>query len=154
MALYVSSARRLQRTVAVAVVAALAAFLVGWLYGRQQVPSVDNRVAESHTAAADIATGIDRLDIEYQQVLDGADGETVERGVLQPLDELRADLQQAMDRAPWITGTQRSAALDAVLAVAESARAGQTIEQFRATADHASATVRTTFGVDGAQPPG
>lgn len=147
MAIYVSAGRRLRRTIVIAAVAAVVAFGLGWLFGRQQVPSVDDRVAESRAAAQNIATGLDRLDIEYEQVLTGTDGETVERGVLEPIDALRADLQRAMDRAPWITGPQRSAALDAMLATRAVAADGASLDDFRSSAATASALVRDTFGV-------
>ena len=58
---------------------------------------------------ADIATGIERLDIEYEQVLTGAD--TAEGGVVEPLDGLRTDLIETMDDAPWLAPSTRSTLL-------------------------------------------
>src|SRR5262245_44615713 len=107
MALYVSRAQRTRRTVILVAAAALVAFGLGWAYGRQQVPSIDDRVAEVRAEATDAATSIERLDIEYEQAVSG--GDTVQAGVLEPLDDLRVSLQEEMDRAPWITVAQRAA---------------------------------------------
>ncbi len=149
MARYVSKSERLRRIVAVALACAVVAFALGWLYGRQQVPSVGDQVAAARDRATLIATGIERLDIEYQQVLSGTDGETLERGVLAPLDELRVSLQQAMDDAPWLTAAQRAAALDALATARAAAEATATQGAFTASLGRAATVVRQTFGVSG-----
>ena len=147
MALYVSKAQRLRRTVIVAAVSALVASGIGWLFGRQQVPSVDSQVAAAKERGELIATGIERLDIEYEQVLGGAPGETMERGVLAPLDDVRAELQRAMDDAPWITSAQRSAALDQLATVRGAAESTVALERFRSALQRAGSVIRATFGV-------
>ena len=114
MALYVSAGRRFRRTLVIAVgVGDRRASSLGWLIGRQQVPSIDDRVAERPSRTADsAATGLERLDIEYEQVLAGTDD--LDTSVLQPLDELRTDLQATMDQAPWLTAATRATLLDAL----------------------------------------
>jgi hypothetical protein len=64
MALYTSVGTRRRRAIVAIVLAAVIAFGLGWLIGRQQVPSVDQRVDDVRSAAESIATGIERLDIE------------------------------------------------------------------------------------------
>jgi hypothetical protein len=145
MALYTSVATRRRRAVIAVVVASLLAFGVGWLLGRQQVPSVDERVADVRTAASDIATGLERLDIEYEQVLAGED--SVEGGVLEPLDGLRADLIDQLESAPWIVSTTRSELLDSLAEVESVATSEATIDEVRAALADAAESVRTAFGV-------
>ena len=112
MALYISAGRRFRRTLVIAVAAAVVAFAIGWLIGHQQVPSIAERVAEVQQDGESQATGLERLGIEYEQVLAGTDD--LDSSVLQPLDDLRAELQSTMDRAPWLTSDERAALLDAV----------------------------------------
>jgi len=146
MALYVSAGTRRRRTVVTAVVAAVVALALGWLIGRQQVPSIDERVSSVQTAAGDIATGIERLDIEYEQVLSGS-GDTVDAGVIQPLDGLRTQLQSTLDRAPWLTQSARTALLDQLAEIEASARRSDPLADFQALLTGTGAAVRATFGV-------
>ena len=147
MALYFSTAQRARRTAIIAVLAALLAFLAGWAFGRQQVPTIESRVAALQEQAASIAVGIERLDIEYEQTLTAAGGDSVEAGVLVPLDELRTRLQTAMDDAPWLSPKQRSDLLDDLAAVRSAANSGVVVEEFRSVGDAAGQSVRTAFGV-------
>lgn len=152
MAIYVSAARRARRTVVIAVLAALVAFAIGWAFGRQQVPSIDDRVASVQDRAGDLATNIERLDIEYEQVVVGGDAEasgtdSVEAGVIAPLDDLRTELQSVMDDAPWLGTTQRSAMLDALAEMRSEALDGVPLDTFVATAATAADLVRATFAV-------
>ena len=147
MALYFSTAQRARRIAIIALLAALLAFLAGWAYGRQQVPTIESRVAVLQEQAASIAIGIERLDIEYEQTLTAAGGDSVEAGVIVPLDELRTRLQTAMDDAPWLTPTQRSDLLDDLAAVRSAANSSASVEVFRSTAAAAAHSIRNTFGV-------
>lgn len=146
MALYVSAGTRLRRAVIVAVVTGLVALTLGWLIGRQQVSSVDDRVSSVQTDAKDIATGIERLDIEYEQVLAGA-GDTVEAGVVEPLDGLRTKLVDTMDRAPWLAAAQRATLLDQLADIEASAKRSVPLADFQALLAAAGGAVRSTFGV-------
>lgn len=147
MALYFSSARRARRTAIIAVVAALVAFTLGWAFGRQQVPSVTSQVASVQADAADIAIGVERLDIEYEQTLTSGGGDSVASGVIAPLDELRTTLQQTMDRAPWLAGSQRSALLDSLAEVRSAAASTVTLDQFRMLTEQTGSAVRQAFGI-------
>jgi hypothetical protein len=145
MALYVSAGTRRRRAVIVAVVTGMLALALGWLVGRQQVPSVDERVASVQTDANDVATGIERLDIEYEQVLAGA-GDTVDAGVVEPLAGLRDQLIDTMDRAPWLAQGQRTVLLDELAEIESAAKRSVPLAQFQALLAQAGTDVRTTFG--------
>ena len=144
MALYISASRRFRRTLAIACIAAIVALAVGWLIGRQQVPSVTERVTEVQAEAAREATGLERLGIEYEQVLSGTDDFTT--SVLTPLDELRADLQATMDRAPWINAEDRSVLLDAVSEARQLAVERAPLDAFTTSASAAAALVQQSLG--------
>ncbi len=73
--------------------------------------------------------------------------ETVEAGVVAPLDDLRTALQALMDDAPWLGSPQRSALLDAVAEVRADALDGVAADAFAAAAGIAAELIRTTFGV-------
>lgn len=147
MALYLSAGRRLRRLVITATVAAFVALLAGVAIGRQQIPSISSRVRAVQVAASDVAIGVERLDIEYQQTLDTSGSDTVQAGVLTPLDELRVRLQATFDRAPWLTSQQRAAVLDDLAGVSSAAKSGVTLNEFRIVAEKAGSNIRTTLGV-------
>ena len=152
MALYISAGRRLRRTIATAVAAATVSLVVGLLIGRQQVPSIADRVREVQTAASDIAIGVERLDIEYEQTQTAGGGDTVAAGVLTPLTELRTRLQQTFDRAPWVTSQQRGAMLDDLAGVESAAKTGVKLDLFRSTLTKAGNGIRSALGGRAATP--
>jgi hypothetical protein len=145
MALYVSSTKRLRRTLTMVVIAALLAFLLGWLYGRQQVPSIESRVTAVQATSADIATGVERLDIEYEQVLAG--GDSVDTGVIAPLTELRTSLVGALDDAPWISQATRNDLLDSFTSIESAARQSVPLDAFQALLSETGTSVRSAFGI-------
>jgi hypothetical protein len=146
MALYVSAGRRRARAVIAAVVVGLLAFGLGLLIGRQQVPSVGERIAQVQDDATAVATGLERLDVEYAKVLAGTD--SLDKAVLTPLDQTVTRAQQAMDDAPWVTGAQRAALLDALAQTRQSAVGDDPQDAFVAHLAETAALVRATFGVD------
>jgi hypothetical protein len=147
MTLYISAARRQRRAIAWAIVVGLVAFLLGLLLGRQQVPSIDDRIASVQRAASEIASGVERLDIEYEQALSTSGSDTVAAGVVAPLDGLRTRLQQTMDRAPWLAPSQRQALLDSVAELRSGALERMALDDFRSRSHAIGDLVRATFGV-------
>jgi hypothetical protein len=145
MALYVSAGRRARRTAVIAVVAAVVALAVGWAIGRNQVPSIDDRVAQVSADGRDIATRLERLDIEYRQAVDG-EGDSLASGVLEPLRDERAALQHTMDRAPWIRAATRARLLDALADVETVAQRRVAVAGFRARLDAAGELIRSELG--------
>ena len=145
MALDVSAGRRTRRTVIAAVAALVVGLGIGWAVGRQQVPSIQDRVVSVRSSAADVATGIERLDIEYEQAIGGG-GDSISAGVLSPLAGDRTQLQTLLDEAPWIVAADRSALLDQLAAVEAGARDKIDLETFRSRANDAGAKIRSVFG--------
>jgi hypothetical protein len=146
MTLYISAARRQRRAIAWAVAVGLVAVVLGLLLGRQQIPSISDRVSSVQAAATEIATGVERLDIEYEQALAVSGADTVVAGVVAPLDELRARLQRTMDDAPWLAASQRQALLDSLAELRSGALDGVSLAEFRTKADSTGQLVRAAFG--------
>ena len=146
MSLYISVARRQRRTIAWAVAVGLVTLVLGLLLGHQQIPSIGDRVASVQAAASEIATGVERLDIEYEQALAVSGADTVTAGVVVPLDELRARLQHTMDEAPWLAPSQRHALLDSMAELRSGALDSISLADFRTRADSTGQLVRTAFG--------
>lgn len=144
MALYISARKRRTRAVIVAVVVGLLAFGLGLLVGRQQVPSVGDRISAVQQDADEVATGLERLDVEYAKVLAGTD--SLDQAVLAPIDQTVTRAQHALDDAPWIVAAQRAAILDALAQTRQSAVAGDPQDMFVAHLEDTAALVRSTFG--------
>ena len=144
MALYISAGRRSRRTLAIALGAAIVGLVVGWAIGRQQVPSITERVRAVQQDAERAATALERLGIEYEQVLAGTDD--LNTSVLQPLDELRTDLQSTMDQAPWLSAQTRATLLDAVSQVRQLAVDGAPLEEFTTSTSEAATLVVRALG--------
>jgi len=145
MALYVSASKRRTRAVIACVVVGLVAFGIGWVFGRQQVPSVADRIAQVQNDASAVATGLQRLDVEYAKVLAGTD--SLDKAVLDPIDQSVRQAQRALDDAPWVTTAQRAAVVDALAQTRQSAVAGDAQDVFVNHLDDTAALVRSTFGV-------
>jgi hypothetical protein len=68
--------------------------------------------------------------------------------VVQPLDAVREDLQATMNRAPWLTGAERAALLDAVSQVRQAAIDEVPLEEFTAATVAAAALLRQELGAE------
>ena len=97
------------------------------------------------TPADDVATALERLDIEYEQVLAGTD--ELATSVLAPIDDLRSTLQGTMDRAPWLNSDQRAVVLDQIAHLRQAAVDGVGLPTFVTELAAAADAVRATFGV-------
>ena len=145
MALYISARKRRTRAVIVAVVVGLLAFGLGLLVGRQQVPSVGDRISRR---PAGRRRGGHRPGTAGRRVRQGARRHRLTRsgraGADRPDRCTRA--QHALDDAPWITAAQRAAILDALAQTRQSAVAGDPQDMFVAHLQDTAALVRSTFG--------
>lgn len=145
MALYVSEARRARRTFIIAVCVGVSALVIGWAVGRQQVPNITERVSEVRSDAKRIAAALERLDIEYEQVLAGKD--SLQAGVLDPVaSDVRTPLQRTLDRAPWVTAAQRASVLDVLAAVESAAKRKVSVDEFRTALRAGGQQIRTLAG--------
>jgi len=145
MTLYISAGRRRRRAVVAAVTIGVLAFVLGLLIGRQQGPSVVDRIHSVQNDADQVATGLERLDIEYANVLAGTD--SLAEGVIAPIDETIATAQSALNDAPWITAQERAAIVEALTTTRASAAAKDPADVFDRHLKDTADLVRTVFGV-------
>ena len=142
MALYVSQRIRQRNTLLAVLATAVIAGSLGIVIGRQQVPSISDRVAKVSTSATDIATGVERLDIEYEGALSG-NGDGVETSVLEPLRGLRTEMQSTLDEAPWVTAAERRQVIDSFAAVESAAKSKLPPTEFTSVLQSAGEDIRS-----------
>jgi len=102
VARYIPISRRRRNAALVAGAALLVGIVLGWLVGKQSAPSVSSAVHDAQQQAADIAVQLQRLPIESQQAIDGGGEDSIQAGVVAPLDDIQASATNAFDDAPWI----------------------------------------------------
>ena len=89
---------------------------------------------------------LERLPIEYGQALTGT-GDTVQAGVLAPLDDIQADMTNAFDAATWVSPQIRAGAQDALAEVRRAAEDEVSADEFETAVTDAANTIRLAFGL-------
>ena len=145
MALYISAGRRRRRALATAAAALVLGLLVGLFVGRAMVTTPAEQARAVAANARDLATRVDALTIEYEQAVGGT-GDSVAKGVVEPLAGIEKDLRAALARAPWIGARARTALLGAIDGLRRDATSGMSPTSFDAATATVSATLRTTLG--------
>jgi len=145
MAQFVSAGERRRRLVASCIVCAVVALVAGVLIGRASVPTVAERVAGVRVQGNNLATRLSALTIEYEQALTGS-GDTVSKGVDEPLTGIERELGAAMDDAPWVTTARRAEVLAATKNVRSVAAAQAPGATFETAVAEAATLVREVLG--------
>ena len=101
---------------------------------------------DAQQQAADIAIQLERLPIEYEQALTGS-GDTVQAGVIAPLDDIQVAATNAFDDAPWVSPQARAGAQDALAEVRRAAEDEVSADEFEAAVTDAANTIRLAFGL-------
>ena len=146
MAVFISAGERRRRFVVGCVLSALVALVVGLFAGRASVPTVRERAASVAMAGSNLATRVDALTIEYEQAISGG-GDTVTKGVDEPLTGIETELTRALKSAPWITSTRVAELRAATAKVRAAATAKVSAEEFASATSAASTLIRSSLGV-------
>lgn len=146
MALYVSAGTRRRRFVLAIIGALVVGLILGLVIGRTSAPTIDGRVRAVRAEAADAATALQRLPIEYSQVLGQAGGESTAT-IAAAVDSARGQLERTYDKAVWLGADARGATTKAFDAVAAAVRARVDAEGFQQVIDAAVAAIEATFDV-------
>ena len=146
MARYIPISRRRRNAAIATVIALFVGIALGWLIGKLSAPSVSSAVKDAQQQAADVAIQLERLPIEYDQALSGS-GDTVQAGVIAPLDDLQAAATNAFDDAPWVSPQTRAGAQDALAEVRRAAEDEVSADEFEAAVTEAADTIRLAFGL-------
>ena len=147
MALYVPAGARTRRLVLVGAAALVVGVVLGYVLGRASAPTFADQVADVQELATAAATALERLPIEYEQLLDGGGGESADT-LIDALDSARSQLADAYAAAIWLADDAPSAteeAFDSLLvAVSDSVPAAV----FADAIDQAVTRIKATFGID------
>jgi hypothetical protein len=147
MALYVPAGRRRRNLVIGLVAVGVVALVVGLLLGRATAPTVDDRVASVRDDARAVVGALAATPNEYRKQQEGSTEFRAGGGVDQALVSARAELQAALDDAPWLGALDRRAALASLDAVREAERAGVTRARYDAAVQEASDRIQRIFGI-------
>jgi hypothetical protein len=145
MVRYVPPSRRRWRLVTTALVALVVGVVAGVLIGRNTVTTAQERAQQVRTEAVDLATRVQALTIEYDQAI-AAQGDTVQGGVVQPLQRIVADADDTMRRAVWLGAADRTAVDQALQAVRQAALDRVPADQFATATATAAGVLRRTLG--------
>ena len=146
MAVFISAGERRRRFVLGCLASAVVALVVGLFAGRASVPTVRERAASVALTGSNLATRVDALTIEYEQVISGG-GDTVSKGVDEPLTGIETELAGALRSAPWITASGAAEVRAATAKVRSAAAAKVSAEEFAAATSAASTLIRSRLGV-------
>ena len=152
MARYIPISRRRRNAALVAGAALLVGIVLGWLVGKQSAPSVSSAVHDAQQQAADIAVQLQRLPIEYQQAIDGGGEDSIQAGVVAPLDDIQASATNAFDDAPWIASATRANAQDSIAQVRQDALDKVSADEFETAVNDAADAIRSAFGLEATSP--
>lgn len=145
MAQFVSAGERRRTLIVSCIVSAVAALVAGMLIGRASVPTVAERAAAVRVQGNNLATRLSALTIEYEQALTGS-GDTVAKGVDEPLTGIETELKAAVDDAPWVTPGRRAEVLAATKNVRAVAAAEAPAATFETAVGEAATLVREVLG--------
>ena len=146
MALYISASRRRRRIIIAAALALVLGLTVGFLLGRAMVTTPREQADSVAATGRDLATRVDALTIEYEQAVDGT-GDSVAKGVTEPLVGIENDLQAVLAKAPWLGAEARTALVAKVRGLRSDAASGMSAARFASSTADVSKLIRSTLGV-------
>jgi hypothetical protein len=144
VAVYQGGGKRKRATILVAVATAIAGLVIGIVIGRATAPSVNDKIADGRKGGQELATALQVLPLEYGQALNGSEGTTL---IGDTVNRALAQLNTALDGAPWLGPGQRRQATQAVQAVRTAATNKVPLKRFQTIVDSSSATIETVFGL-------
>jgi hypothetical protein len=147
MALYVPAGARRRRLVLIAVAGLLVGAVAGFVAGRSTAPGLEDEVGEVQDLAVDAATAFQRIPIEYEQLLAGEGGESLDT-VQDAVDRADEQLRAATSEAIWLSdgaSDELDASIDDLRAVVA---AEGSADDFAVAVDAIVGEIEATFGVD------
>lgn len=145
MALYISAGRRRRRVIITAALALVLGLAVGLLLGRAMVTSPREQADSVAATGRDLATRVDALTIEYEQVIAGR-GDSVAKGVTEPLVGIERDLRAVLAKAPWLGAEARTVLLAKLGELRAEAASGMSAARFASSTADVSNLIRSTLG--------
>jgi hypothetical protein len=146
VAIYVPPSTRRRRLVLLVVLGLAVGLAAGFGIGRATSSGVDDAVSAVQGKAADAATALQRLPIEYEQAVEGAGGESTGT-VTEAIDRARSELDEAWGDASWFGPAAREPVDSAVDALDHFVAGHATSGEFSAAVDAAVAAIERAFGI-------
>ena len=145
MAMYIPPGRRRRRILLAVGAALVVGIALGVVAGRATAPTIEDRVRDARDAAAAAIAQIQALPIEYEQELSGAET-FADGGASDAIARARAELDDAIADAPWITPEQIDTVHEALDDLEDAARAKVAAGDFETRVADATETLATVFG--------
>lgn len=146
MAIYVPPGTRRRRLVLLVVLGLVVGLVAGFGLGRATASGIDDAVSKVQGRAADAATTLERLPIEYEQAVAGSGGEST-RTITEAIARARAGLDQAWADASWFGEASRQPVDTAVSALDHFVTGHATPAEFQAAVDAAVQAIERAFGI-------
>lgn len=144
MAVYAGPARRRRSMILIAIAALAAGLIIGVAIGRASATSIDDEISAGRDSARELVASLRVLPLEYGQALEGSSETTL---IQDTVDRSAAQVDIALDDAPWLTATQRRSVTNAVQAIRTAAGAKVPAPRFQAAIDRSTTTIQSVFGL-------
>lgn len=152
MALYVPAGRRRRRLIGGLVLAVVVGVLVGFGLGRLTATTTSDDVASVQDRARKLVGALQSTPTEYAQAAGGATAEFENGGgASDGLNSVEAQIEDALDAAPWLGPASRAAALAALSGVRSVAADKGSPDEFANAVSTASDQLERIFGIDRAE---
>ncbi len=147
MAIYVPPSTRRRRLVLLVAAGLVVGLLLGFVVGRGTAEGIDDAVESVRDQAADAATALQRIPIEYEQALAGGEGESMAT-IAEAVDAARDQLDAAWDEATWFGPGPRQT-LDRYFRELDVAVTDHVeLHEFEVVVASLVELIGTTFGID------
>ena len=146
MALYISAGRRRRRVIVAAALALVVGMAAGLLIGRLSVTTPSEQARAVADRGRDLATRIDALTIEFEQAVNGT-GDSVAKGVTEPLIGIERDLRSTLAKAPWLVPATKSDLIAMVAELRTEDTSGMSPVGFESATAAVSKALRSALGV-------
>lgn len=146
MALYISAGRRRRRVIVAAALALVVGMAAGLLIGRLSVTTPSEQARAVADRGRDLATRIDALTIEFEQAVNGT-GDSVAKGVTEPLIGIDRDLRSTLAKAPWLVPATKSDLIAMVAELRTEDTSGMSPVGFESATGAVSKALRSALGV-------
>jgi len=145
MVVYIPLSRRRRNATLVALATLVVGLVVGVVVGRSAAVTASEAAKQVRARGDTLGTRIEALTIEYDQAIAGT-GDTVQRGVLDALDIVEADMNKLIADSPWLGVAQKQNLHDAITDVRNAATSRVDTGTFSDVSAKTAALIRETFG--------
>ena len=142
---YIPLSRRRRNATLVALATLVVGLVVGVVVGRSAAVTASEAAKQVRARGDTLGTRIEALTIEYDQAIAGT-GDTIQRGVLDALDIVEADMNKLIADSPWLGVAQKQSLHDAITDVRNAATSRVDTGTFSDVSAKTAALIRETFG--------